>query len=40
LGLFLALPTMNAFTKANVGFMLAYGAAYGYSSFVEPPKES
>jgi hypothetical protein len=40
LGFFLVVPAMNAFAMANVGFMVAYGAAYGYYSFVEPPKES
>jgi hypothetical protein len=40
LGVFLVAPVINAFAMANVGFMLAYGAAYGYHSFVEPPKES
>jgi hypothetical protein len=39
-GFFLAIPKLNAFAIANIGFMLAYGAVYGYYSFVEPPKES
>jgi hypothetical protein len=33
------LPELNAFAIANIAFMIAYGALYGYYSFVQPPKQ-
>jgi hypothetical protein len=32
-------PELNAFTIGNIAFMFAYGALYGYYSFVQPPKQ-
>jgi hypothetical protein len=32
-------PELNAFSIGNVAFMFAYGALYGYYSFVQPPKQ-
>lgn len=31
-------PKVTTFGIANVAFMLAYGAMYGFHSFVKPPK--